>query len=141
MNKLTWIAVVAAATAFAAPKTATRILDNPCYAADSYSAGQLSQLQTMVTAVDSASAQWRRNVHLPAVAASAVALVADSTTCASALTPFNNATQYDEGPATKLYLFSVGSVYVGVNPNFQSGEWVQHIVMDSTFAVLGAYLK
>lgn len=144
MKRLSWIVLSVAfvtSAAFTAPPRAVGALDSPCYAADSYSAGELADLQAVVTATDSVSAQWRRNVHLPVVVFSAVTLVADSATCASALIPFNSATRYAEGPATKLYLFSVGNTYVGVNPNFASGEWVQHIVMDSTFSVLKGYLK
>jgi hypothetical protein len=114
---------------------------NPCYGRDSYSDAQIAELQSMASATDSLSVRWRRNVHIPTVTPSAVALVSDSDTCVRALAAFNRATRYSDGPATKLYLFNVGNVYVGVNPHFQSGEWVQHIIMDSNFGVLTGYLK
>jgi hypothetical protein len=95
----------------------------------------------MTSATDSLSVQWRRNVHIPTVTPSAVGLVSDSNTCVRALAAFNKATRFSDGPATRLYLFNVGNVYVGVNPHFQSGEWVQHIIMDSKLAVLMGYLK
>ena len=143
MRNSSWLAMgalLAGAVAFR-PPVAARHLDNPCYASDSYADGQIAHLRAKVTGTDSATILWRQNVHLPAVAPSAVNLVADSATCANALSTFNASTQYADGPATKLYLFSVGNVYVGANPHFMSGEWVQHIVMDSAFMFLGSYLK
>ncbi len=143
MKSSYWMAMGAALSglvAFANPKAA-RNADSPCYASDSYSDDQIAELRTIVAGPDSTSNRWRQIVHLPAVAPSAVALVSESASCASALTTFNSATQYDNGPAVKLYLFSVGNVYVGANPHFPSGESVQHVVMDSTFAFLGNYLK
>jgi len=139
-----WIVVSLALTkaaAFVVPGVVTKSTENPCYESDSYADEQIRDLRITVAGTDSVTIQWRRNVHLPAVPSTAVALVSDSVICARALTAFNRATRYDDGPATRLYLFSVGNVYVGTNPHFRSGEWVQHIVMDSTFAFLGAYLK
>jgi hypothetical protein len=113
------------AAACTTPAAVLRPAVNPCYGRDSYSDAQIAELQSMASATDSLSVRWRRNVHIPTVTPSAVALVSDSNTCVRALAAFNRATRYSDGPATKLYLFSVGDVYVGVNPHFQSGEWVQ----------------
>jgi hypothetical protein len=132
---------IAAVNARATVTSASHYFDSVCYSADSYSVGQIAQLTTITGATNEAGISWREQVHLPAVPASAIALVSDSTICAHALRAFNQAAQFDEGPAPKLYLFSVGNMYVATNPNFPSGEWTQHLVFDSTLTFKAAYLK
>jgi hypothetical protein len=40
-----------------------------------------------------------------------------------------------------LYLIRVGSTYVGSNPKLRVGEFVQHFVFDSAFALQSQYMN
>lgn len=119
----------------------TPVLASACYPADAHSNSKIAELVKLTASTDADTASWRQVVSLPAVSASAIALVSDSTICAQALSAFNAAAQFDEGAAANLYLFSVGNVYLAENPHFLSGEFTQHFVFDSTFALKHVYLK
>lgn len=114
-------------------------LASACRGADNYSARQIAKLVSITGAADSVSVAWRKEVALPAASPSAINLVTDSTVCAQALTALNQVAQYHDGPATDLYLISVGGMYVASNPDFPIGEWTQQFVFDSTFAYKMSY--
>jgi hypothetical protein len=116
-------------------------LASACYGADAYSARQIAELVSITGAMDPKGVAWRQRVSLPSVPPSAITLVSDSTVCANALTALNQVAQYDDGPATRLYLISVGAMYVASNPNFPAGEWTQQFVFDSTLTYKFSYLK
>ena len=111
-----------------------------CYGPDAYSAAQITSLIAIAGATSPAGAQWRDSVYLPAVSASSISLVSDSTVCARGLAAFNSAAHKDSA-ADKVYLFGVGDMYVAANPHFPAGEWVEHFVFDSSFTFKAAYLK
>lgn len=131
------IATIGSSPAAGAP----RKFASACYGASSYSALQISALVSITGTTDTKGVAWRESVGLPAATPSNIALVSDSAVCAQALTALNQTAQYDGGPATGLYLISVGSSYVASNPNFPLGEWTQQFVFDSSFTYKSSYLK
>ncbi|HEX4681598.1 MAG TPA: hypothetical protein VH277_02750 [Gemmatimonadaceae bacterium] len=122
------------------PRAAQPSTTPACYAPDSYTAGQIAQLVSITAATDPKIVAWRKAVGLPAVPASAIALVSDSTTCARGLRALNRTAGYHGVPAARLYLIRVGPMYVASNPNFPGGEWTQQFVFDSTFKYKFSYL-
>jgi hypothetical protein len=140
---LSFVAWFGIAAAIGAPdaRTARTPFATACHAADSYSAYQIAALVSITGGTDAKSVAWRQQVSLPAASPSAITLVSDSTVCAQALTALNQTADYDDGPATDLYLISVGSTFVASNPKFPDGEWTEQFVFDSTFTYKASYMK
>ena len=113
-----------------------------CKGPDAYSNRHLAFIQGVVTSTETKTSQWRALVQLPNISDTLVTLVADSTTCATALAAYNDAADLEGGPAADLYLIRVGPTrYVASNPAFPSGEFVSQFVFDSAFALKATYLK
>ena len=110
-----------------------------CVPPDARTPEEVATVKSLVTGSDSGSIGVRQLSHLAAVADTAVAAVSDSTTCARALTAFNTA--MDGGPYSQIYLVRAGIMYVATHLPDTTTEFRAHIVMDSSFSVLGGFLR
>lgn len=116
-----------------------------CRAADNNTAFEIGRLQKAMHGVGSADSVAVANANLLYVADSAFAVVTDSATCATALAAHNAEAGYTPSELTNpasgtLYVIRVGTRFITWNPSFPSGEFVNHIVWDSSFHLLDNYL-
>jgi hypothetical protein len=110
-----------------------------CYPPDSNTTREVALVKWVVTSNDSVVVVVRQRAHLPAVADTAVSAVTDSTTCARALTAFNGA--MDGGPYSQIYLIRAGIAFVASYPPDTTLEFNPHLMMDSSFSVVGSILR
>ena len=123
-----------------APDTTASASSSVCMPMDGYANYHIANLRSIVTSTKPTAIAWRNNVHLPAVSDTAVAIVADSITCARGLVAYNAAIA--DTTVTSLYLIRVGSTtFVASNPKLKAGEFVQHFVFDSAFRLRSQYFK
>jgi hypothetical protein len=109
-----------------------------CFPADAYTASDIQELTPTLTSSDTLRAMFRQSLHLPLVADTAIQVVSDSTECARALATFNNGRR---SPVAGLYLIRAGNTFVASNPAIRGGEFVIHLVMDSSFSALTSFLR
>jgi len=138
MTRFFLVAVVAGLWT-AAPSHTTRVETLACFPPDAITTFQVAAVKELVTSTDSGSIGAREFAHLQAVADTAVAAVTDSISCSRALTAFNGA--MDGGPYSQIYLIRAGIMYVATGVPDPVRELNPHIVMDSSFAVVGNFLR
>ena len=110
-----------------------------CFPPDAITNFQVAAVRELVTPTDSASIGAREFARLRAVPDTAVAAVSDSTTCARALAAFNAVVA--GGPYAQIDLVRAGTVYVASGRPDSVRELNSHIVMVSSFSVLGNFLR
>src|SRR5665213_678615 len=98
-------------------------------------------IQSIVSATDSNTVRHRQSLHLPAVADSAIQVVSNSRSCARALASDNSDMDLGGAVASGVYLIRSGTAYVTSNPKYPSGEFTQHLVLDSTFRPRASCVK
>ena len=139
MTRFLLLAGSVVASLWAAPEHSTRTQTLGCFPPDAITNFQVAAVRELVTSTDSASIGAREFAHLRAVPDTAVAAVSDSTTCARALAAFN--TVVAGGPYSQIYLVRAGTMYVASGRPDPVRELNSHIVVDSSFSVLGNFLR
>jgi hypothetical protein len=139
MTRFLLLAGSVVAGPWAAPAHSTRTHTPACFPPDAVTTFQVAAVRELVTSTDSASIGAREFSHLRAVPDTAVTAVSDSTTCARALTAFNAVVA--GGPYAQIDLVRAGTVYVASGRPDSVRELNSHIVMDSSFSVLGNFLR
>jgi hypothetical protein len=140
--RLTILAAIAigGATYAQSPVSASsRRISTACYASDAYTTHDIAYLREINASSDPDYVRFRERAGLPVVPDSAIQVLADSTKCAQALATYN--AEMQGAGALGVYVIRVGPTYVASNPQFRTGEFAQHIVMDSAFVLVGIYLK
>jgi len=109
-----------------------------CSAEWTYTANFRNHIVGIVTGVDSASAASRAAFQLPAVSASDVYFVTDSTVCTRAAAAFTAEVTRDRSTAGgSLWVLRVGPTrYIVFDHKQQSGEFLDHYIFDSSFNYL-----
>ena len=98
-----------------------------------------SQMVALVTASDTATANYRNSINLPSANASAVTLVTDSATCLKAATALAAITP-SGGPSPAAYVFKIGSTrFVAFNgrQNVHGSQYAY--VFDKNFVRLASF--
>jgi hypothetical protein len=122
-----------------------QVTSSACRPADSVSAREIARWQTKMHSTSADDSLDIAHAQLPYVPDTAFAVVADSATCATALTAHNsdaeyNSTELASTAAASVYVVRVGSRYITWNPDFRTGEWITHTVWNSSFVALSHYL-
>lgn len=109
-----------------------------CSAEWAYTTTFRNHVVSIVTGTDTASASNRTAFNLPAVAATEVYFVTDSTTCAQAATAFGREVALANGtPGPGLWVLRVGPTrYIVFDHRQASGEFLDQYVFDASFNYL-----
>lgn len=115
-----------------------------CIGPDSFSTRQIDRLQSLVRSTDAAYVAFRQSVHIPAVTDTAVKLVTADSICSRAVQAWAAGDSALGAPPpyeTRLYLLSVGAVYVATPaPVAGIASYQQYVVYDSNFVQLAPFL-
>jgi hypothetical protein len=123
---------------------APKVTATSCRSADSTTVGEIAYWKTKMHSSDPLDSADVSHASLLYVADSAFAVVTDSTLCANVLAAHNSENGYTttelSNPASAtVYAIRVGRRYISWNPDFRSGEYVNHAVWDSSLAILSHY--
>ena len=115
----------------------------PCLAADAFTADFIADLKTILApaSTDSFDLAFRAASHLVATPDSAIAVVTDSSSCAQELTTYNTKVTGPTPAPTQVYVIRAGVLYVVTTPLPAGTARTSNVVVDSTFAAVGVFLR
>jgi hypothetical protein len=107
-----------------------------CYTPSQFSNWAITDFRWSDTTSDSATVSRMERWNLPRVAAREIALQENSSKCGQALSAYNTALLPDSNFSSRIYLFAYGSRhYIAVDTTRRAGEWLMHVVLDSSLSV------
>lgn len=123
---------------------APKLITMSCRNADSTTVGEIAYWKTKMHSSDPIDSADVSHASLLYVADSAFAVVTDSTLCATLVAAHNSengytATELSNPASAAVYAIRVGTRDISWNPDFRSGEYVDHAVWDSSFTILSHY--
>ena len=118
----------------------SRVVASPCQSADVYSASVVADLRRVLSPSSTRpfDTAFRAASHLPATPDSAIVVISDSLACARALSTYLTQVDSLSPIPTQIYVVRVASFYDAWVPKAGRSN---HVVMDSSFTVLGGFLK
>jgi hypothetical protein len=101
----------------------------------------IGDIKGLVSSTDPGDGFQRRDLKIPVVDTSTIALVTQTQTCNKVLTAFLSTlpTNYPIPLPTSVYVVKVGNVYVAMHPPPQGEKGSTYAVIDSKFKVLAKY--
>jgi hypothetical protein len=133
------VATLLATATFALPGRAAGQATSACLQPDSVITFIQGEIVNLVTATDTAATRVRAALNVPAVAASAVELVADSTTCARAASALAEITTGGEA-SQGAWVFRLGPTrFIAFNFRQKARGSVYLVVYDENFVRVSSF--
>lgn len=123
--------------------SAVRRQTNPCLGPDIFTADFVADLKRVLSpaSTDSFDLAFQTTTKLTATPDSTIRVVTDSSTCARALTVYNANVSVPTPAPTQVYLIRAGVLYVATTPLPPGAERTNNLVIDSTFALVGGFVR